>query len=112
MEPLYKKLTSRKFLSALIVSVTIFLNSFGVTNLETAELFTLSATVTAFIFGESILDRERIKAAQLANLEKAEGAVKAVVAQANEIMAQKDAQIVALSQIAGVVEDEGDAEVT
>ena len=93
---------------AVFVLVTILLNAAGATSLETSELFALSATVSAWIFGESVLDRERIKASQLANLAAADAQVQTIVAQANEIIAQKDEQIVALTVIVGVEDAEAD----
>ena len=110
MEPLVKKLTSRKFLGTVIVLVTIFLNAAGITDLESSELFALSATVTAFVFGESVLDRERIKAAQLNNLQRAEAQVESVVAQANEMLASKEKLIASLTASAADGDDAPDEE--
>ena len=99
MEPIIKKLTSRKFLMAVLVIVTIFLNAIGITGLETGELFTLSATVSAWIFGESVLDRERIKASQLNAIQNAEAQYNDVVAQATQLIQEKDDLIGALKEM-------------
>ena len=99
MEPTIKKLTSRKFLFTIIVLATVFLNALGVTSLESAELFSLVASASAFIFGESVLDRERIKATQLVNLQQADENVQRVIGQANEVIAEKDALVESLQRL-------------
>ena len=99
MEPLLKKLTSRKFLGTVLVLATIFLNSFGITSLETAELFALSASVAAFVLGESALDRERIRATQLVNLENAEKVAQKLVIDGNAIISAKDEMITDLERL-------------
>lgn len=93
MEPWVKKLTSRKFLGTVIVLATVFLNAAGVTGLESQELFALAATVSAFIFGESALDRERIKAEMLNKLNGANFQAQQVTQQANALLQEKDALI-------------------
>ena len=99
MEPWLKKLTSRKFLGAVLVIVTVFLNAAGVSGLETQELFALAATVSAFIFGESALDRERIKADMLNKLNGANFQTQQVTAQAQTLLVEKDALIAELREL-------------
>jgi len=99
MEPVWKKLTSRKFLGTLIVLVTVFLNAAGVTELETEELFALSASVSAFILGESALDRERIKATQLQNLANADVQLQKLVTEGNALISQKNQVIEDLTRL-------------
>ena len=99
MEPVIKKLTSRKFLFTIIVVATVFLNAMGVTTLESAELFALVASASAFIFGESALDRERIKATQMVNLERAEAQVQNIMQQGNHIITEKEEMIESLQRL-------------
>jgi len=99
MEPTIKKLTSRKFLLTVLAIATVFLNATGVTGLETAELFSLVASASAFILGESVLDRERIKATQLVNLQQTDENLQRVIGQANTVISEKDELIESLQRL-------------
>lgn len=64
MEPWSSKLTSRKFLFTIgIVALTFVNEAFGL-GIDEESLISVAVAVSAFILGESALDRERIRADQ------------------------------------------------
>lgn len=79
MEPLKQKLTSRKFLLSIGVVVITILNQTLELGFDDASIATIAASVAAWVFGESVLDRERIAANQ-------QVAFRNLQAEANEIV--------------------------
>lgn len=64
MEPWKKKLSSRKFLFTIGVVALTFVNEALGLGIDEESLISVAVAVSAFILGESALDRERIKADQ------------------------------------------------
>lgn len=79
MEPLKKKLTSRKFLSVVVITVLAVANDLLGLGIDDESLIAIATTGAAFILGESALDRERIKAEQTAAVNSLKAQAEAAV---------------------------------
>lgn len=62
MEPLSKKLKSRKFVLTILVAVLAAINEAAGLGLEPAALASIAGTVAAWVITEGQLDKERIRA--------------------------------------------------
>lgn len=92
MEPLSKKLKSRKFVLTILVAVLAIVNEAIGLNLEPAALAAIAGPIAAWVFTEGQLDKERIRAdmqVQFQNLnDQAAAAVKSLQAELTGARAQ------------------------
>ncbi len=66
IEPLRKKLQSRKFVLTVLVAVLALVNTTFDLGMDNAAIATIAASVGAWVLGEVTLDRERIRSEQQA----------------------------------------------
>lgn len=89
MEPAIKKLTSRKFLIALVTFVAALLEALGIpalSNIDPAQLASIAGVLIAWIGGETYLDKERIKTDQ-------QVALRTIQTEANAYIAKLQAEL-------------------